>query len=60
MASVRPQKPASDCNEYRSIRLESGLRAVVVQDAEAVFAAACVNVDAGYFDDPPDLPGGLH
>ncbi len=31
-----------------------------MQDAEAVFAAACANVNAGYFDDPPDLPGLAH
>ena len=41
-------------------RLSNGLRAVVVQDQEAVFAAACVNVQAGYFDDPEDLMGLSH
>lgn len=41
-------------------RLTNGVRALVVQDPEAVFAACCVNVQCGYFDDPEDLPGLAH
>jgi len=40
-------------------RLPNGVTALLVQDTEAVFAAACVNVQAGYFGDPPDLQGEL-
>lgn len=36
------------------------MRFVLVQDPEAVFSAACVNVQAGYFDDPEDVPGVAH
>lgn len=36
------------------------MRALICQDPEAVFAAACVNVQAGYFDDPPELQGAAH
>jgi len=38
-------------------RLSNGIKALLVQDTDAVFAAACVNVQAGYFDDPPHLQG---
>ncbi len=41
-------------------RLENGLRALLVHDPEAAFAACCASVQAGYFDDPPSLPGLAH
>lgn len=41
-------------------RLSNGVRAVVVQDQQAVFGAASVNVATGYMDDPADLPGLAH
>ncbi|CAD7696212.1 unnamed protein product [Ostreobium quekettii] len=53
-------KPKTDQRLYRWLRLGNGLRAVVVQDEEAVFAAACAEVGVGYFDDPEDLPGLAH
>ncbi|GMH39806.1 hypothetical protein BSKO_07704 [Bryopsis sp. KO-2023] len=57
-ADVR--KPLRDARKYRSCRLENGVRVLLVEDTEAVFAAACANVGVGYFDDPDDLPGLAH
>ncbi|EFJ44956.1 hypothetical protein VOLCADRAFT_94765 [Volvox carteri f. nagariensis] len=37
-----------------------GARFLLVSDPEAVFAAVCLNMQAGYFDDPPDVPGFAH
>ncbi len=37
--------------------LTNGPRILLVSDAEAVFASACANVRAGYFDDPPEVRG---
>jgi secreted Zn-dependent insulinase-like peptidase len=60
MDPVVTRKSACDRRNYRTLNLPNGLRAVVVQDQEAIFAAGCVNVQAGYFDDPPDLMGLSH
>eukprot|EP00798_Chlamydomonas_sp_ICE-L_P025195 gene25195-10835_t len=54
------RKPKSDPREYGFTRLANGARILLVQDPEAVFAAACANVQAGYFDDPDDVPGLAH
>jgi hypothetical protein len=43
--------PASHNDPMSTCRLDNGLKALVVQDTEARFAAACASVQAGYFDD---------
>jgi insulysin len=52
------QKPKCDRRRYQEQQLPNGLRVLAIQDKEAVFAAACANVQAGYFDDA--LPGAAH
>lgn len=37
-------KPASDTRCYRAVTLDNGVRALLVQDTEATFAAACASV----------------
>lgn len=46
------KKPELDDMEYRIIRLENGLQAVLVHDAKADKAAATVNVSVGSAMDP--------
>lgn len=53
------QKPKCDRRSYQDAVLANGLRVLAIQDTDAVFAAACANVQAGYFDDPA-LPGAAH
>jgi insulysin len=53
-------KPLSDPRQYRALTLPSGLRLMVVRDADAEFAAAACSVQVGYFDDDDDLPGMAH
>jgi hypothetical protein len=53
-------KPLSDPREYRALTLPSGLRLMVVRDADAEFAAAACSVQVGYFDDDDDLAGAAH
>ncbi|GFR39769.1 hypothetical protein Agub_g254, partial [Astrephomene gubernaculifera] len=50
---------SADLNESGSTPA-AGARFLLVSDPEAVFAAACLNIQAGYFDDPPDVPGFAH
>ena len=45
-------KPELDSREYRILRLESGLHAVLVHDATADKAAACVSIAVGHLQDP--------
>ncbi|PNH00750.1 A-factor-processing enzyme, partial [Tetrabaena socialis] len=53
-------KPSADRRAYEQLQLSNGVRILLVSDPEAVFAAACFNLQAGYFDDPLDVPGFAH
>lgn len=46
------QKSAQDDREYRLIRLENGLEAVLVHDSKADKAAASLDVAVGHLHDP--------
>ncbi|KAI0353367.1 LuxS/MPP-like metallohydrolase [Trametes cingulata] len=54
------EKPSLDDRQYRLIELHNGLRAVLVHDAAADKAAACLAVTTGYMLDPDDTPGLAH
>ncbi|KAJ7709455.1 Metalloenzyme, LuxS/M16 peptidase-like protein [Mycena rosella] len=54
------QKSPQDDREYRVIRLENGLEAMLVHDAKADKAAASLDVAVGHLDDPDDMPGLAH
>ncbi|THG92718.1 hypothetical protein EW026_g8279, partial [Hermanssonia centrifuga] len=49
-----------DSRDYRVLRLENGLQAVLVHDLHADKAAACVDVAVGHLQDPFDVPGLAH
>jgi secreted Zn-dependent insulinase-like peptidase len=55
--SVAVHKPLCDRRQYQHAELINGVRVLVIQDLDAVYAAASANVQAGYFDDPQSLPG---
>src|SRR5579863_9656974 len=46
------QKSQQDSREYRLIRLDNGLQAMLVHDATADKAAASLNVAVGHLHDP--------
>ena len=46
------RKPELDDRDYRMIRLENGLLAVLVHDAHADKAAACLTIAVGHLQDP--------
>ncbi|KAG8687288.1 Insulinase (Peptidase M16) [Ceratobasidium sp. 394] len=54
------KKPEVDDREYRSIRLENGLEALLIHDANADKSAASLDVEVGHLHDPVDLPGLAH
>ncbi|KAF5347143.1 hypothetical protein D9757_013657 [Collybiopsis confluens] len=54
------QKSQSDDREYRRIRLENGLEAVLIHDGKADKAAASLDVAVGHLSDPDDMPGLAH
>ncbi|KAF8205797.1 Metalloenzyme, LuxS/M16 peptidase-like protein [Mycena galopus ATCC 62051] len=54
------QKSAQDDRDYRLIRLENGLEAMLVHDAKADKAAASLDVAVGHLHDPDDMPGLAH
>ncbi len=49
------EKSDSDSRDYRVLRLENGLQAVLVHDLHADKAAACVDVAVGHLQDPVGL-----
>lgn len=53
-------KPVLDKRQYRGLVLPNGLRVLLVSDASTDRAAAALDVRAGYFDDPADVPGLAH
>ncbi|KAI0005889.1 Metalloenzyme, LuxS/M16 peptidase-like protein [Russula compacta] len=54
------QKSQQDDREYRLIRLDNGLQAMLVHDAKADKAAASLDVAVGHLHDPDDMPGLAH
>lgn len=58
--SVAVHRPRCDRRQYQHAELINGVRVLVIQDLDAVYAAASANVQVGYFDDPPSLPGAAH
>jgi len=54
------QTPLCDRRHYKYGQLHNGMRVLAIQDTDAVYAAACANIQCGYFDDPADLPGAAH
>lgn len=54
------QKSQQDDREYRLIRLDNGLQAMLVHDAKADKAAASLDVAVGHLHDPIDMPGLAH
>ncbi|KAE9395045.1 insulin-degrading enzyme [Gymnopus androsaceus JB14] len=53
-------KSPQDDREYRRIRLENGLEAVLIHDGKADSAAASLDVAIGHLSDPDDMPGLAH
>ncbi|KAG6814549.1 hypothetical protein H0H92_000076 [Tricholoma furcatifolium] len=54
------QKSEQDDREYRLIRLDNGLQATLIHDANADKAAASLDVAVGHLYDPDDMPGLAH
>ncbi|KZT41760.1 hypothetical protein SISSUDRAFT_981316 [Sistotremastrum suecicum HHB10207 ss-3] len=54
------QQSQQDDRQYRLIRLENGLRALLVHDPSADKAAAALDVSVGHLNDPDDMPGLAH
>ena len=51
---------ALDRRSYRWVELDSGLRALLISDANSDKAAAALEVKTGHFDDPADVAGLAH
>ncbi|KAI0698094.1 LuxS/MPP-like metallohydrolase [Cytidiella melzeri] len=60
LLSQEIHKPQLDDREYRMIRLENGLLAILIHDGQADKAAACLTVAAGHMQDPDNVPGLAH
>ncbi|KAH6918433.1 insulin-degrading enzyme [Coprinopsis sp. MPI-PUGE-AT-0042] len=49
-----------DERQYRLIRLDNGLQAILIHDDKADKAAASLDVAVGHLSDPDDMPGLAH
>ncbi|QRV87985.1 insulysin [Ceratobasidium sp. AG-Ba] len=54
------KKPEVDDRDYRCIKLQNGLEALLIHDASADKSAASLDVEVGHLHDPDDLPGLAH
>ncbi|KAH7107595.1 Metalloenzyme, LuxS/M16 peptidase-like protein [Auriculariales sp. MPI-PUGE-AT-0066] len=54
------QRSPNDDRDYRLIRLNNGLHALLIHDAKADKAAASLAVSVGHLSDPDDMPGLAH
>ncbi|OJT08672.1 Insulin-degrading enzyme [Trametes pubescens] len=54
------EKSPQDDREYRVIKLDNGLEAMLVHDVKADKAAASLDVAVGHLYDPDDMPGLAH
>eukprot|EP00820_Chromera_velia_P019749 Cvel_28490.t1-p1 / transcript=Cvel_28490.t1 / gene=Cvel_28490 / organism=Chromera_velia_CCMP2878 / gene_product=Insulin-degrading enzyme, putative / transcript_product=Insulin-degrading enzyme, putative / location=Cvel_scaffold3740:117-3524(-) / protein_length=692 / sequence_SO=supercontig / SO=protein_coding / is_pseudo=false len=52
--------PSTDKRHYRHVWLSNGLQALLVSDPEAEMSACSVDVHAGHFQDPWEIPGLAH
>ncbi|KAK5990278.1 Insulin-degrading enzyme [Cladobotryum mycophilum] len=56
----RLEKPSLDDRDYRVIRLENDLEALLVHDPETDKASAALDVNVGNFSDEDGMPGMAH
>ncbi|KAL0491918.1 insulysin [Acrasis kona] len=54
------QIPEGDDREYKLIRLDNDLEALIISDSKADKAAAALDVKVGHFSDPIEVPGLAH
>lgn len=54
------EKSPYDHRQYQYLQLDSGLRVLLVNDADALHSAAAVAVNAGHFQDPEEVQGLAH
>ncbi|KAF5005938.1 hypothetical protein FDECE_7652 [Fusarium decemcellulare] len=54
------EKPSLDDRDYRVIRLDNELEALLVHDPETDKASAALDVNVGNFSDDSDIPGMAH
>jgi insulysin len=54
------EKPSLDDRDYRVIRLDNELEALLVHDPETDKASAALDVNVGNFSDESDIPGMAH
>ncbi|KDN37075.1 hypothetical protein RSAG8_10428, partial [Rhizoctonia solani AG-8 WAC10335] len=54
------RKPEVDERDYRYIKLENNLEALLIHDPNADKSAASLDVEIGHLHDPDDLPGLAH
>lgn len=54
------EKPSLDDRDYRVVRLDNELEALLVHDPETDKASAALDVNVGNFSDESDIPGMAH
>ena len=54
------EKPSLDDRDYRVVRLDNELEALLVHDAETDKASAALDVNVGNFSDEDGMPGMAH
>lgn len=58
--TVSPKQSPNDSRDYRYLKLENGLRVLLISDPKADKGAAALDVHVGSGDEPDDRPGIAH
>ncbi|KIJ23612.1 hypothetical protein M422DRAFT_217479, partial [Sphaerobolus stellatus SS14] len=58
--AVPIEQSVQDKRDYRLIRLQNGLEAMLVHDKDADTSAASMDIAVGHLSDPDDMPGLAH
>ena len=59
-SEIEIEKSPNDVRNYRLITLDNQLEVLLISDPETQVAAAAIDVNTGYFDDPDSVPGLAH
>lgn len=53
------RKSQEDTRNYRGLKLENGMRVLLVSDSTTDKSAACLCVEVGHMSDPNEIPGNF-
>jgi insulysin len=60
LVAAQVERPELDNRQYRIVKLDNGLEALLIHDPDTDKASAALDVNVGSFSDADDMPGMAH